>query len=125
MRAMTVVEIVLSYISIGWALVLLTSPTLFDSGGSWDMLKEIVPGEWAVGLIALTCALTKIVGMIIRNVRMRCIGLWMSTAFWITIAAGMLMTNGYPEFNTGFIAYSGLAVMSLWTSKEVKIDDTD
>lgn len=123
MREKTVVEVVLSYISLGWGLVLLTNDDLFSTSGSWDQLAAVVPGEWFVGFIALFCAFTKIVGIVIRNRRVRWIGLWMSTIFWVTIASGMLMANGYPEFNTGFIVYSALAILALLAGKEVIAND--
>lgn len=123
MKAMTAVEIVLSYVSLGWAYVLFTSPQLFESSESWNQVQEIMSYEWVVGTVALIAALTKIVGLILGNNRIRWAGLMMSAVFWITIAAGMLIAKGYLDFTTGFVVYSGLAVLSLWTSKEVMIGD--
>lgn len=122
MKTKTVVEVVLSYISLGWAITLFTNDHLFEAGGSWGAIKAIAPYEWLVGSVALVCALTKIVGMLMRNRKIRMIGLWMSTLFWVTIAAGMLMANGYPEFTTGFVVYSGTAILALFTAKEVGTD---
>lgn len=118
-KPITVVEIVLSYVSIGWAYVLFTSPTLFDTTASFSQIEVIAGSEWVVGVVALVCALTKILGMLFGNVRVRKIGLLMSTIFWIMIATSMLIATGSFIPNTGFIVYSGLAVMSMWTSKEV------
>lgn len=123
MKTMTAVEIVLSYISLGWAYVLFTSPQLFESSENWNQVQEIMPYEWVVGSVALVAALTKIIGLIVKNKRIRWAGLMMSAIFWVTIAAGMLIAKGYLDFTTGFIVYSGLAVLSLWTSKEVMIGD--
>lgn len=122
MKNMTAVEIVLSYISLGWAYVLFTSPQLFESSENWNQVQQIMPYEWVVGSVALTAALTKIVGLILKNKRIRWIGLIISAVFWITIAAGMLIAKGYLDFTTGFVVYSGMAVLSLWTSKEVMLD---
>lgn len=123
MKAMTAVEIVLSYISLGWAYVLFTSPQLFESSESWNQVREIASYEWVVGSVAFIAAITKIYGIILKNKRIRWIGLMLSCIFWITIAAGMLMAKGYLDFTTGFVVYSGLAVLSLWTSKEVMKGD--
>ena len=72
---------------------------------------------------ALLCASVKIAGILLKHKRIRWIGLMMSTIFWIVIATGFLISHGYVSFTTGFIAYSGIAVMSLWTSKEVMTND--
>ena len=123
MRPVTVVEIMLTYISLGWAYVLFTSPTLFESGGSWTTISSVIPSEWMLGTIALICALVKIIGIILQHKRMRWTGLLLSTIFWVVIATGFLMSNGFVGLSTGFVAYSGIAVMSLWTSKEVMTND--
>lgn len=122
MKNVTAVEIVLSYVSLGWAYVLFTSPLLFESSDSWNQVQQIMPYEWLVGSVALVAALTKIIGLILKNKRIRWIGLIMSAIFWITIAAGMLIAKGYLDFTTGFVVYSGMAILSLWTSKEVMLD---
>lgn len=123
MKAMTAVEIVLSYVSLGWAYVMFTSPQLFESSDSWNQVESVASYEWVIGTVALICAMTKIVGILLGNMRMRWVGLIMSAVFWITIASGMLIAKGYLDFTTGFIVYSGLAVLSLWTSKEVMVGD--
>ena len=122
MKNVTAVEIVLSYVSLGWAYVLFTSPLLFESSDNWNQVQEIMPYEWLVGSVALIAAVTKIIGLILKNKRIRWIGLIMSAVFWITIAAGMLIAKGYLDFTTGFVVYSGMAILSLWTSKEVMLD---
>ena len=122
-RPVTVVEIMLTYISLGWSYVLFTTPTLFEAGGSWTTISNIIPSEWILGVVALICALVKVLGIVLQHKRIRWAGLMLSTVFWIVIATGFLMSNGSVEFTTGFVAYSGIAVMSLWTSKEVMTND--
>lgn len=122
-KPVTVVEMVLSYISIGWAFVLFSTPTLFESSPSWNQIEMIANSEWVVGIIVLACALTKVVGIALNNIKMRRIGLLMSTGFWIMIATSMLIATGSFTVSTGFICYSGIAIMSLWTSKEVTSSD--
>lgn len=122
-KSITVVEIMLTYISLGWGIVLFTSPNLFKTGGSWEKISEIVPHEWIIGLIAMACALVKVIGIVLQHRRIRWIGLMMSTVFWVLIATSFLISSGQIDFSTGFIAYSGIAVMSLWTSKEVMTND--
>lgn len=123
MKPMTAVEIVLSYISLGWAYVLFTSPDLFESSASWNQIELLASSEWVIGTIALVCALTKIIGIAMGAKRIRWVGLIMSAVFWIAIASAFLIADGKLEFTTGFIVYSGIAVMALWTSKEVKNND--
>lgn len=123
MKPITVVEIMLTYISLGWAYVLFTSPTLFEEGGNWLAIGEIAAYEWVIGAIALVCALVKIVGIILQHRRIRWFGLMLSSIFWVVIAGSFLIAQGQINFTTGFVVYSGIAVMSLWTSKEVVSND--
>lgn len=123
MKPVTVVEIMLTYISLGWAYVLFTSPDLFENGGNWLALGEIAAYEWIIGLVALICALVKIIGIVLRHRRIRWFGLMLSSIFWVVVAGSFLIAQGQVEFTTGFVVYSGIAVMSLWTSKEVTTND--
>ena len=122
-RSITVVEIMLTYISLGWGIVLFTSPALFETGGSWEKISEIIHHEWILGLIAMVCALVKVLGIVLQHKRIRWVGLMLSTVFWVLIATSFLISSGQITVTTGFIAYSGIAVMSLWTSKEVMTND--
>lgn len=121
MRQSTVVEVLLSYISIGWAYVLFTTPDLFDNSSTWSKFDSVLGYEWLLGIIALVCAGVKIVGMALNHARLRWLGLLLSTFLWVFVAASFLIADDTIKLTTGFIAYSGLAVMSLWTSKEVMI----
>lgn len=123
MSRLKVVELVLSYISIGWAYVMFISPDLFEQNTNWEKLSGILKYEWVLGIILLVCALTKILGIIFNKKRVRWLGLIMSTVLWIVVATGFLIADGTFKFTTGFIVYSGIAVMSLWTSKEVMAGD--
>lgn len=121
MRQLTVVEVVLTYISIGWAYVLFTTPDLFDKNPTWNKFESVIGYEWVVGIAALVCAVVKIVGIALHHARLRWLGLLLSTFLWVFVAASFLIADDTIKLTTGFIAYSGLAVMSLWTSKEVMI----
>lgn len=121
MRQITVVEALLSYISIGWAYVLFTTPDLFDNSASWGKFESVVGYEWVLGIIALVCASVKIVGMALHHARLRWFGLLLSTLLWVFVAASFLIADDTIKLTTGFISYSGIAFMSLWTSKEVMI----
>jgi|GEM_PF-3633027 len=39
------------------------------------------------------------------------------------VSAAFILSEGKFEMNTGFVVYSAVAVMSLWTSKEVMQND--
>lgn len=119
MRPVTVVEVIVTYISLGWAFVLLTNPYIFDQSPNFSRIEAIAQSEWIAGLVCLALATVKIIGMAMRKKRIRWLGLMMSAVFWVLISASFLFADDKIEFNTGFIVYSGVAVMSLWTSKEV------
>lgn len=125
MKQITVVEIMLTYISIGWAYVLFSSPTLFENSNSWAKIEAIASYEWVLGLVALTCAAVKIIGMALNHTRVRWLGLIMSATLWVIIAASFLVADGTFKLTTGFIVYSAISVMSLWTSKEVMMGGTE
>ena len=113
----------LSYISIGWTYVLFTSPNLFENSTNWDKIQSIASYEWVLGIITLVCALVKVLGMLLNHKRLRWLGLLMSTVLWVVIAASFLVADDIYKITTGFVVYSGIAVMSLWTSKEVMMGD--
>lgn len=119
MKQLTVVEIMLTYISVGWAYVLFTTPYLFETSVNWDKIALVANYEWVLGIVALLCAAVKVVGILLHHVRLRWLGLLMSTFLWIFIAASFLIAGGTFKLSTGFIVYSAVAIMSLWTSKEV------
>ena len=124
MRPMTPVEIIVTYISIGWAFVMFSNPDALV--GSWQTLNEI-GNRYIFGGIALLSALIKIVGISLDNLKLRTIGLTFSAFFWTFISVSNLVSqNSFSSaeftFSTGFIIYSGVAVLSLWTSKEINHD---
>ncbi|MEK4025766.1 hypothetical protein [Sporosarcina sp. FSL W7-1283] len=119
MRPVTVVEVIVTYISLGWAFVLLTNPDIFNQSPNFSRIEAIAQSEWIVGCICLLLAAVKIIGMTLHNRRIRWFGLMLSSIFWVLMSASFLFSSDYIEFNTGFVVYSGVAVMSLWTSKEV------
>lgn len=122
MRSVTVVELLVTYISLGWAYVLLTTPDLFNQSPSFNFFIKISMEEFTLGIIVLIIALFKVVGILLKNVPMRWIGLLLSSIFWCFTAATQLASNGELQINTGFVVYSGVAIMCLWTSKEVVRD---
>lgn len=111
------VEIIVSYLSLGWAIVMFTDPSALD--GSWLLLGEL-GNRWFFGSIAVVCALMKIFGISLDNLKLRYYGLTMSSIFWTFISVANLMSNNSFALTTGFIVYSGIAILCLWTSKEIK-----
>lgn len=118
-RRITAVEIIVTYINLGWALILLTNPTIFKQSENFRRIELIAQYEWVVGIVCLALAVVKIIGIALHHRRMRWMGLMASTGFWVLMSASFLFSGGTVEFNTGFIVYSGLAVLCLLTSKEV------
>lgn len=116
LRAMTVVEIIVSYISLGWAFVMFTDPNVLLA--SWELLGEIA-SRWVFGAIALVFALVKIVGIWLDNFKLRTFGLVLSSFLWTFVSIANLFANGYFSLSTGFVVYSGVAVLCMWASKEI------
>lgn len=118
-KSVTVVESLVTYISLGWAYVMLTHNDIFEKSQNFDQLKSLLHAEWVVGLICLFLAGVKLAGIFLKSKRIRWAGLMLSTVFWIFVSTAFLVSGGIFELNTGFIVYSSIAVMSLLTSKEV------
>lgn len=126
MKPVTIVEIIITYISLGWGIVLLTNPFIFEQSSNFSKIESIAQYEWVVGVICLTLAAIKIIGMSLHNLRLRWLGLILSAGFWILMSASFLFSEDVIEFNTGFVVYSGIAILALWTSKEVmSVDGTE
>lgn len=119
----TVVEIIVTFVSLGWALVMLTRSDVFESSANFDRIEMMARKEWIIGLVCLSLAITKIIGMTLHSSRIRRVGLLSSGVFWIVVSAGFLLSNDTIQINTGFIAYSAFSVMCVWTAKEVKSCD--
>lgn len=122
-KPLTPAEIIITYISLGWAIVLLTNPAIFEQSANFARIQSIAQYEWVVGLICLMLAVIKIVGMAMSHRKLRWAGLMLSTIFWILMSASFVFAGDRLEFNTGFIVYSGVAVLCLLTSKEVMLSD--
>lgn len=120
MRPMTPVEIIVTYLSIGWAFVMFSNPDALV--GSWQTLNDI-GNRYIFGAIALISASVKIIGISLDNLKLRTIGLTFSAFFWTFISVANLVSQDsfttHFTFSTGFIVYSAVAVLCLWTSKEI------
>lgn len=122
-KSITVAESLITYISLGWAYVMLTNSEIFERSENFNQLEILVHSEWIVGIICLILASIKIFGNILKNKRVRWLGLILSALFWICVSASFLISDTPFSLNTGFIVYAGIAVLSLHTSKEVMLDD--
>lgn len=119
MKPITIVEIMVTYMSLGWAAVMFMNPDTFGLSMNFRKIAQIVQHEWIMGVICIIVAGIKIVGMLLKNMKIRRVGLFTSAIFWTLISATFLVSEGGVMINTGFVAYSGIAVMCLWASKEV------
>lgn len=119
LRTMTSVEIIVTYISIGWAFVMFSDPDVLVN--TWALLGSVA-NRYVLGGIATVCSLIKIVGLAMDNLKIRSLGLTASAFFWTFVSVCNLFANGNLSLTTGFIVYSGVAVLCLWTSKEITYD---
>lgn len=125
-RPITPDEIIVTYISLGWAVVLLTNNTIFEQSSNFRQIASIAQYEWVLGLVCLALASVKVVGIALRHLRTRWAGLMLSAIFWVLMSASFAFAGEFIEFNTGFVVYSGVAILSLLASKEVmRVDRTD
>lgn len=122
-RSYTVVEVIVTYVSLGWAFVMLINNNAFDKSDNFSRMESIVGDEWVVGVICLILAIVKITGIVIKNTKLRWTGLILSTILWVSVSATFLLSADGLDLNTGFIIYSAIAVMSLWTAKELTAHD--
>lgn len=116
LKSMTAVEIIVTYISLGWAFVMFTDPNVLVN--TWELLGSIA-NHWVFGTIALLCSFIKIIGLSLDNLKIRSLGLTASAFFWTFVSVCNLFADSTLSLTTGFIVYSGVAVLCLWTSKEL------
>ncbi|HLR58931.1 MAG TPA: hypothetical protein VK094_00435 [Pseudogracilibacillus sp.] len=122
-RQITVVEVAVSWISIGWAVVMFTNNQVFEQSENFNRLELIAQKEWVLGVVCLILAAIKIVGIFLNISRFRWLGLILSAVFWAMVSATFILSGNEFSFNTGFIVYSAVSILCLWTSKEVMLDD--
>lgn len=112
-----IVEVVLSLISLWWGVV------LFNSSGLFNELPEIyrffgeVAQERVWAFVFLFAALVKIVGIIVRNSKLRKFGLFMSAVIYGIISSGYYLGLGF--YSIGFGVFGLLSFMALWGIREV------
>lgn len=119
LRQLTVVEVVVTYVSLGWAIVMLTNPLALSSSANFARVESVFYAEWVVGIICVILAGIKLVGMAIRSRVTRWLGLMLSGFFWSFISASFLFVGEFGAITTGFVVYSGVAVLCFWTAREV------
>ncbi len=119
-RSITPVEIIVTMISIGWTIVMFSNPEALATS-SWEILRDI-SSRWVVGSITLFFALIKIVGIYLNSLALRKIGLLASAVLWSFISVSNGASDEHFTITTGFVVYFGIAVLCLWTSKEIAYD---
>lgn len=122
LRYTTIDEILITVLSLGWGLTLLFNDKTFDQSDNFEILEKIVGNEWVVGVVCLSLAFIKIIGMVFQLRRVRWIGLVLSAIFWVLVSTAFLLSVNEFTINTGFIVYSVIAVLCLTASKGVLID---
>ncbi|KWW17963.1 hypothetical protein AS888_20855 [Peribacillus simplex] len=114
-----IIEVILSMISSWWAVVLFNSPDLFNRlPNTYEFFGNIAKeSHW--GLLFLTAAIVKIMGIVLKNRWMRKIGLFLSALVYSLIAAAYFLGMGW--FSVGFGTFSAISIMALWGIREVEI----
>ena len=112
-----IVEVVLSLISLWWGVVLFNSPNLFDDLPEvYRFFGEVAP-EYIWAFVFLFSAFVKILGIIIRNAKLRKFGLFMSAVIYGIISSGYYLGLGF--YSIGFGVFGLISFMALWGIREV------
>lgn len=119
MLKIPIIEVILSFISTWWAIVLFNQPDLFEKlPKTYYFFSSIAP-EYQWALLFLTAALVKVFGILLKNETLRKIGLFMSAIIYGLIAAAYYLGVGW--FNVGFGTFAAMSIMAFWGIREVKI----
>ena len=113
-------EIVMSFVSLGWAYVMFRQINLFEEQSSRWLVLNATLDEWAVGFITLTLALIKIYGFVLKSNKWRKVGLTLSGVWWSLICVAITMGDGSFSIGTGSVAYAGYAFLCFLTSSSIK-----
>src|SRR5699024_4172473 len=122
-RKITVVELAVSWFNKGRAVVMFTNNQVLKKSEIFNRIELISQTEWVLGVFCLILAAIIIVGIFLNISRFRWLGLILSAVFWAMVSATFILSGTEFSFNTGFIVYSAVSILCLWTSKEVMLDD--
>lgn len=114
-----VIEVGLSILSTCLAMVLYSTPQMFDRlPQTYEFFKAFAP-EYVWATIFLLAAVTKLLGLATKRRKIRKIGLVGSTFIYGLIASAYFLGSGW--FNIGFFTYAVLAFMALFAVREVDL----
>lgn len=113
-----IVEVVLSLISLWWGVVLFNNPNLFNDLPEVYRFFGRVTTEYNWGFVFLFSAFVKIIGIILRNAKLRKFGLLMSAIIYGIISSGYYLGSGF--YSIGFGVFGLISFMALWGIREVK-----
>lgn len=112
-----IVEVVLSLISLWWAIVLFNNPDMFNDLPAIYRFFGDIGQEHIWACVFLFAALVKIFGIIFRKAKLRKFGLFMSAVIYGIISAGYYLGTGF--FSIGFGVFFLMSFMALWGIREV------
>lgn len=116
-----IVEVVLSLISLWWGIVLFNSPGMFNELPEIYRFFGEIAQEYIWAFVFLFAASVKILGIIIRNAKLRKFGLFMSAVIYGIISSGYYLGLGF--YSIGFGVFGMLSFMALWGIREVGTRD--
>lgn len=116
-----IVEVVLSLISLWWGIVLINSPNMFDELPDIYRFFGEIGMEYHWACVFFVAAAVKILGIFMRNQRLRKIGLFMSAVIYGIISSGYYLGLGF--YSIGFGVFFFLSFMALWGIREVGTRD--
>jgi hypothetical protein len=112
------IEVSLSLISFWWAYVLFSSPFLFDNLPELFLFFGEISQEVHWGILFLISAFVKILGVLVKNRKLRKVGLGISFVLYALISAGFFLAAGV---HTGAGTYAVISFMALWGIREVDV----
>lgn len=112
-----IVEVVISLISLWWGIVLFNSPDMFKELPSIYRFFGEVGQEYMWASVFFFAAFVKILGIILKNTKLRKAGLFMSAVIYGIISSGYYLGLGF--FSIGFGVFFLISFMALWGIREV------
>ena len=118
MKKIPIVELFLSIVSLWLAVVMFFNSNIFSTMPKVFRIFSMIMDEKSWGLVFITAALMKIIGVVYMKEWLRKAGLTVSFMIYGSLSAGFLLGGEPIVFSTG--TYFAMCVLAMYSIREVR-----